>query len=149
MRQALVLFLLVAAGSAAPLRAAEQKKLGAGVILGVPFGLTGKYWFDPRYAVQAAVGASEGNLVVSGDYLMHFDDVLPKKREGRLPLYAGVGVKLKTESRFFFGLRFVGGIAFFHSRQPLELFAEIAPVVRLAPSEGAAFDGGVGIRYYF
>jgi hypothetical protein len=25
----------------------------------------------------------------------------------------------------------------------------VAPVVRLAPSEGAAFDGAVGVRRYF
>lgn len=140
--------LLIAAGLATSVRAAGQEKLGLGVIMGVPFGLSGKYWVNPRYAAQAAVGISDYNLVVSGDFLRHFYDVLPRKSEGRLPLYAGMGMKLKTETRTFFGLRFVGGIAFFHSRLPMDFFAEIAPVLRLAPNEGAAFDGGVGVRYY-
>jgi len=43
----------------------------------------------------------------------------------------------------------VGGVSFFSSAQPIELFAEVAPVLRFAPSEGGAFDGGVGARWYF
>lgn len=132
-----------------PAQAARPGELGAGVILGVPFGASAKYWVDERYAAQAAMGVSDGNFVLSSDYLLHFENVLPKRREGRLPLYAGVGMKLKSENPTFFGLRFVGGVSFFHSKEPLEFFAEVAPVLRLAPSEGAAFDGGVGLRYYF
>ena len=148
MRRLLFLSLLIAA-SAAPAWAGQSGKLGAGVILGVPFGASAKYWVDERYAAQAAMGVSDGNFVFSSDYLLHFDDVLPKRRAGRLPLYAGVGIKVKSEKPTFFGLRFIGGVSLFHSEKPLEFFAEVAPVLRLAPSEGAAFDGGVGLRYYF
>lgn len=143
------LTIVVALTCASAAGAAQEGRLGAGVILGVPFGASAKYWVDERYAVQAALGVSDGNFTASSDYLLHFEDVLPKKRAGRLPLYAGVGAKIKSEEPTFFGLRFVGGLSFFHSREPLEFFAEVAPVLRLAPSEGGAFDGGVGLRYYF
>ena len=130
-------------------RAEERGKLGVGAILGVPFGATGKYWIDDRYAVQSALGVSDGDLTVSADALRHFNDVLPRKRAGRLPLYAGLGLKYKAERRTFIGLRFVGGVSFFRTKSSLEFFAEVAAVLRLAPNEGQAFDGGVGLRRSF
>ena len=146
MRTALAFLLLLAASAA---RASQAGQLGAGAILGVPFGATAKYWIDDRYAAQAAVGVSDGDLVLSADWLRHFDDVLPRKKAGRLPLYAGLGLKLKTESQTFVGFRLVGGVEFFHKTEPYSFFAEVAPVVRFAPKEGGALDGAVGVRRYF
>lgn len=132
-----------------PAAASQKGKFGAGAILGVPFGATVKYWLDDKWAAQGAVGVSDGDLTTSADLLKNFDDVLPRKRAGRLPLYAGLGLKLKSESRTFAGFRIVGGVSLFSAKEPLEIFAEIAPVIRFAPSEGAAFDGAVGARWYF
>ncbi len=135
---------------AVPARAAGAEKVGAGVVLGVPFGVTAKYWLDPVYAVQSHIGVSDGNLMVNADLLRNFDKVLPRRLpEARMPLYAGLGLKYKSERRDFVGLRFVGGVSMFHSKKPIEFFAEVAPVLRLAPSEGGAFDGAVGVRRYF
>ncbi|MBI3288600.1 MAG: hypothetical protein HYZ74_03675 [Elusimicrobia bacterium] len=146
MRYAILAVLL---GAGAPARASEAGKVGVGFILGVPFGVTGKYWLDDRYAAQSAIGVSDGDLTVNADMVRNFEGVLPRKRAGRLPLYAGLGFKLKAESQTFFGVRFVGGISLFHSKEPIEFFAEIAPVLRVAPSEGGAFDGAVGVRRLF
>jgi hypothetical protein len=143
------LFLVCLAFAAVSARADGGGKLGAGVILGVPFGATAKYWVDDRHAVQTALGVSDGDLTVSADVLRNFNDLLPRKRPGRLPVYVGLGLKYKAERRTFVGLRFVGGISFFQTKKSLEFFAEMAPVLRLAPNEGAAFDGGVGVRRYF
>lgn len=147
------LLLLALALCAAPAAASEagtaQRPLGAGVILGVPFGVTGKYWFDEKVAGQAAFGAFEGDVVFTGDVLLHADDVLPKSREGRLPLYVGAGVKVKSEDDTFFGFRAMVGISFFAARQPLELFAEVGPVMRVAPKIGGTVDGAAGVRFYF
>ena len=132
-----------------PARATQLGKLGVGVILGVPFGATAKYWLDDRDAVQSALGVFDGDLTLSADFLRNFDDVLPRKRPGRLPLYVGAGLKFKAEKRTFVGMRFVGGVSFFRTKRQLEFFAEVAPVLRLAPNQGAAFDGGVGVRRYF
>ena len=144
----LILAALLAA--AVPVRAAEAPKVGAGVVLGVPFGVTAKYWLDPEYAAQSHLGVSDGDFTMSADLLKNFDKVLPRKvPDFRMPLYAGVGLKLKSERETFFGIRFVGGVSMFHSKKPIEFFAEVAPVLRLAPSEGGAFDGAVGVRRYF
>ncbi len=130
-------------------RADEDGKLGAGVILGVPFGATAKCWLSDRHAVQSALGVSDGDLTVSADVLHNFNDLLPRKHAGRLPVYVGLGLKYKAERKTFLGLRFVGGVSLFQTKKSLEFFAEVAPVLRLAPNEGAAFDGGVGVRRYF
>lgn len=141
----LAVLLLAAAG-----RAAETPKLGAGVVLGVPFGATAKYWLDSRYAVQGHLGVSDGDLTADADFLKNFDDVLPRRIPGsRMPLYAGLGLKFKGERETFVGIRFVGGVSMFHSKKPIEFFAEVAPVLRLAPNEGGTFDGAVGVRRYF
>lgn len=141
---------LLAVVLAAVPAAAADEKLGAGVVLGVPFGVTAKYWLDSRHAVQSHLGVSEGDLTVNADLLRNFDKVLPRKIPGsRMPLYAGLGLKLKTERDVFVGIRFVGGVSLFHSKKPFEFFAEVAPVLRLSPSEGGAFDGAVGFRRYF
>lgn len=149
MRQAILAVLFVAAIGAAPAAAADEK-FGVGPVLGVPFGVTAKYWLDKEYAVQSHLGVSDGDFTMSADALMNFNDALPRRKAGvRMPLYAGVGLKLKSESSTFVGIRFVGGISMFHSTKPFEFFAEVAPVLRLSPSEGGAFDGAVGFRRYF
>ncbi len=147
MRVILAAALVLLAASA---RAAEAPKLGAGIVLGVPFGLTAKYALDARHAVQSHAGVFGGDFTMSADFLWNFNDVLPRKVAGtRLPLYAGLGLKLKTERETFAGIRFVGGVSMFHSTGSYEFFAEVAPVLRLAPSAGGALDGAVGMRRYF
>lgn len=148
MRYSLLAVLLLVA--AVPVRAEEIPKLGAGVVLGVPFGVTAKYWLDPAYAVQSHLGVSDGDFTMNADFLRNFDKVLPRKSPGyRMPLYAGLGLKIKSERETFVGIRFVGGVSMFHSKKPIEFFAEVAPVLRLAPNEGGTFDGAVGVRRYF
>lgn len=147
------LLLVAAFVLAAPAQASEagtkEKPLGAGVILGVPFGVTGKYWLDGNRAVQSAVGAFDGDFTWTGDFLYHLDDVLPKGRDGRLPLYGGLGFRLREDDRRFFGFRFIVGISFFAARHPLEIFAEAGPVLRVAPTTRGTADGAAGVRYYF
>ena len=41
------------------------------------------------------------------------------------------------------------GLSYLTARLPLELFAEIVPVVEFAPDTDADVEGGVGIRFYF
>lgn len=151
MKSFLLLGVLILAAAAA--RASEagtrEKPLGAGVVLGVPFGVTGKYWLDANRAVQSAVGAFDGDFTWTADFLYHLDDVLPKGRDGRLPIYGGAGLRLREASSRFFGFRFMLGISFFAARHPLEIFAEAGPVLRVAPTARGTADGAAGVRYYF
>jgi len=148
MRKSLLAVVLVAAAASA--RAADLPRLGAGVVLGVPFGVTAKYWLDPKYAVQSHLGVSDGDFTMSADFLKNFDEVLPRKIPGsRMPVYLGLGLKVKSERSAFFGIRFVGGVSMFHSKKPIEFFMEVAPVLRVSPSVDGALDGAVGVRVYF
>ena len=123
MNKKLLAVLLFAAFAAAPAAAADEK-FGAGVVLGVPFGVTAKYWLDSRYAVQSHLGVSDGDFTMDADLLKNFDGILPRKVPGyRMPLYAGLGLKFKTETDTFVGIRFVGGVSMFHSKKHIEFFA--------------------------
>ncbi len=147
MKLALALLLTTVTASA---WAAGDEKLGIGIVAGVPFGLTAKYRLASPYSVQSHLGVSDGDFTMNVDFLKDFENALPRKRPGlRMPLYAGLGLKMKTETDTFVGIRFVGGVSLYDSKKPYEIFAEVAPVLRLAPNEGGAFDGAVGIRRYF
>lgn len=133
-------------------QAQEQPgQLGVGVYLGTPFGFSGKYLIDSNLAFASAVGVQGDDLDLHFDLINHFRDVDSRfqPREGRFAPYLGLGIKLKDQKDTLFGFRFVGGVAFVFPRAPIELFGEIAPVLRLAPSAGSNFDGGAGLRYYF
>jgi hypothetical protein len=60
-----------------------------------------------------------------------------------------MGFKVEDQGQTLFGIRFLGGAVYLIEKTPLEVFAEIAPVLRMAPSMGSNLDGGVGVRYYF
>jgi hypothetical protein len=47
------------------------------------------------------------------------------------------------------GIRFPIGLSWLAERVPVELFAEIVPVLEFAPDTDGDIDGGVGVRYYF
>ena len=127
----------------------EPNQLGIGAYIGAPFGFTAKYLIDHRNAVDMAIGAQGSHLDFHCDVLTHFRDFSKQPPKGKIVPYVGLGIKIEGQSEALFGIRFVGGVAYLIENTPLEAFAEIVPVVRLAPSVGSNLDGGVGLRYYF
>jgi hypothetical protein len=135
---------------ASSLRAQEEPgQLGIGIYLGTPFGFSAKYLLDHRNAFDLAIGAQGNNVDVHVDFLTHFRGFSPQPPAGKLAPYLGLGFKAEDQSEALFGIRFVGGVAYLVKDTPLEAFAEIVPVLRMAPSLGSNLDGGVGLRYYF
>lgn len=135
---------------AAPAAAQEAGQLGLGVMLGAPTGGTAKYWLAPARAVDFAIGYS-GNLAFHGDYLWHAWDIFPKPREGKLAGYLGLGGRLRNRERddIEFGFRASGGVAYWLERHPIELFVELAPVLRVNASDTLDLDGALGLRFFF
>src|ERR1017187_7257355 len=136
---------LANAAQAVTSRVGSAEDLGVGIALGQPMGVTAKYWLSSTIAVDAAAGYHfNKNFDVHADYLWHsfssFDI-----QNGRLPFYLGLGGRVLGGNDSQFGLRIPIGISFLPSNQPLEFFAEVAPVVQLAPSIGADVDGAVGV----
>ncbi len=152
MKRILLLILLVTSGISA-------RQLGLGIIIGSPTGLSGKYFFGPKSAIEVNAGWSFWRTVglhLTGDYQFIFPQTFVteegKKIEG-FDLYAGIGgsfrVKEKEneETEFHIGLRIGGGIEYSFSK--FGTFLELYPVVDLVPSTDFDFEGGLGLRFYF
>ena len=142
--------------------ALAQDKLGIGLIVGEPTGLSVKYWLDEEHAIDGAAAWSfwDGDgFQLHADYLWHNFDLLdePSGLEGKLPVYFGVGARLKfrddngrrgDDDDAVFGIRVPVGISYLFDGKPFDLFAEIAPVLDLVPDFDLNFSLAVGMRFY-
>jgi hypothetical protein len=130
----------------------EAGDLGVGVVLGSPTGLTMKYWLDQSNAFDASLAWKFGHddrLAMSADYLWHITLSDVYSLPGKLPFYAGAGLRVLAGDDSEAGLRIPLGLAFLFHDAPIEIYGEIVPVVRFAPDIDSDLDGGVGFRYYF
>src|SRR5262245_56593626 len=112
---------------------AEHGRFGIGPLIGEPIGVGMKFWVSDRPAVDAgAVWSFEDpdGFQLHGDFLYHLMD-LWHLNKGQLPLYFGVGGRVKfvehDDNRA--GIRFPVGIAYLFGDKPIEVFAEVAPIL--------------------
>ena len=129
-------------------RVGSAEDIGFGFALGQPLGITGKYWLSSTTALDAVAGYHfNKNFDMHADYLWHtfssFDI-----QDGRLPFYFGVGGRVNFGNDSNFGMRLPIGASYLPSNQPYEVFAEVAPVVRLLKNLGVDIDGIIGVRVY-
>ena len=135
-----------------------DKKLSAGVMLGVPTGLSLEYMLTPTLAVDLGVGAyllyrERDGFHVHGDLLWH-PFVAVDGVSFQAPLYVGVGARfLRHDGITHLGVRAPVGISFVFNKTPVEVFMEGALVVDFSvsePDQGAVdVNGLVGLRYFF
>ena len=138
-----------------------QEQLGLGVILGEPTGLSVKYWLDDKQAIDGGATWSfwDGDgFQLHADYLWHgFEFLSPLVVSGKLPVYAGVGARLKFRDDngkhddggdTVFGLRVPLGVSYLFDGKPFDIFAEIAPTLDLTPDVELNFAIAVGVRFY-
>jgi len=154
-----VLALLAALAPVRP--ATAQEGFGVGIIAGEPTGVTIKSWLDRTEAIDAAAAWSfsgRDSLQLHVDYLVHdFSLVRPRRLPGRLPLYAGLGARLRLresgkrreDRQAAAGIRVPLGAAYLLADTPVELFLEVVPVLDLAPDTELGLDAAVGARWYF
>src|SRR5258706_1942017 len=127
-------------------RVGSAQDLGIGTELGQPMGVTAKYWLNSTLAVDGAMGYHfNGNFDMHSDILWHSFSSFDVSN-GRLPFYLGAGGRVLLGNDSQFGLRLPLGVSYLSSNQPLEIFAEIAPVIKLVKGIGADVDGAIGIR---
>jgi len=142
------LFALAAPAKATTSRVGSAQDLGLGLQLGQPMGVTGKYWLSSTLAVDGFMGYHfNNNFDTHADVLWHSFSSF-NVSSGRLPFYIGIGGRVLGGNDSQFGLRIPIGVSYLFPSQPLEAYAEIAPIVEVAPSIGADIDGAVGIRLY-
>ncbi|MEI7640300.1 MAG: hypothetical protein WCJ46_02155 [bacterium] len=132
---------------------AWKKDVGLGIVLGVPSGITAKFWQSEETAIDAAATWGWGIMEVQGDYIWHRFDMV-KVESGSLPLYIGAGAYAgfwtngNWHGRAEVGLRMPIGLAYLFTDSPLEIFLEVAPSLSISPAVGLSVGGGIGARYY-
>ena len=150
-----IIGVLLAVASAS---ARTQEPFGFGVIVGEPTGLSLKYWLDDDRAVDGAAAWSfseNDSFQLHGDYLFHNREWL---EADELPCYYGLGARIKfkhddgrgrNEHDTIFGIRFPLGITYLFDEIPLDVFAEIVPVLDLTPDADVDLNAAIGCRFYF
>ena len=150
-----IIGLLLAVSSAS---ARTEQPFGFGVIVGEPTGLSLKYWLDDEHAIDGAAAWSfseNDSFQLHGDYLIHNFELLGADE---LPCYYGLGARIKfrdsdgrgrNEDDTIFGIRFPLGITYLFDEVPLDVFAELVPVLDVAPDADADINAAIGLRFYF
>ena len=130
---------------------AQQSGFGLGIVLGEPTGVSAKGWLSSREAIDGGLAWSlrdAGYLRVHADYLWHFHDVF-RTTDALVPYLGAGGSFGNRPGSGILGVRMVGGLIWYPDGTPIDVFAEIAPVVDLAPETLLRVNGGIGLRYFF
>lgn len=141
---ALVLLILL------PIVSYSQNKLGLGVYLGAPTGITGKYLLSKVNSADLLFAwRFDDAFFVQGHYNFNLSE-LERYKEGVFNFYAGPGLffKAASEKDDAFGISGNLGINYF-LKQKFEFFFELSPKVGLFPGTEFDLTGGIGIRFYF
>lgn len=141
---------------------ADQGDIGVGLIVGEPTGLSMKIWTSNEHAVDLAAAWSfsdNDSFQFHGDYLVHRFNIFENQNmKGKLPIYYGIGARLKLEDEDdngrnnddnLFGIRVPIGISYIFAQEPIDLFAEIVPVMDIAPDTDFDINVAIGGRFYF
>ncbi len=126
---------------------------GLGIIVGEPTGFVGKFYVSRRNAIDGGIAWSlEKNnyMHFHGDYLFHNFDLI-QVDEGRMALYFGIGgrIALVDHADDHVGVRFPLGLNYIFENDMFDIFAEIVPIMDIAPETDFDIEGALGARYYF
>jgi hypothetical protein len=142
---------LALSASAAP--AAATRGIGAGLMLGEPTGGTLKLWVDQDEAWVFGFGVSflrDPSFQAQADYVLHIFEIGRELGVPQMPVYAGLGGRLNgpEDGKLEAGIRLPVGISYFFEKDQVEVFAELVPVLNLAPELRGDLNFGVGLRFY-
>ncbi len=129
----------------------QSKKIGAGIIVGEPTGLSFKYWLTEKTALDAGFAWSfvdENAFQIQADYLIHNFNLI-KVSKGKLPFYFGIGGRLKFSTDVILGVRVPLGLAYIFADEPIDVFLEIVPILDLLPKTDFTIGAAIGGRYFF
>ena len=123
-------------------------KIGAGVYLGSPFGLYGRYFLNSSSFVDARISYN-GSLAVAADYLL-YEPSLVKYEKFVFPLHYGAGATVGFfGSSVLLGARLPAGLNYAFMDGKLDVALEVALDIRVIPSFNLGATGGVSVVYYF
>lgn len=128
-----------------------DNRFAAGIIIGEPTGISLKMWQTNTKAVDAGIAWSLGknsHLSLHADYLFH-KFIIASNEGMKIPLYYGIGARVKLQDETKLGIRFPIGIDYLFRNVPIDVFFEIVPVFDLVPETSFDFGAVIGIRYNF
>lgn len=138
-----------------------ERKLGLGVIIGEPTGVSGKLWMKRDWAIDTAVSYSFFSyLHIMANSVWHFHEAIksihPSLTDLSAYLGAGSGVRISSkdkpksgDARANWYVRVPMGLEYLPRSPRIGPFIEFAPGIGLAPKVFPEIHGGIGIRYYF
>ena len=135
--------LLVASASAA-----QSGKVGVGLVLFEPSGLTAKVWLGRSTALAGGIGwSAEENhyLHLHADFLF-YRHRLAGDRNLDLDFYLGAGGKIVFRDSDNAWFRFPLGVDFLLRKSPLNFFFEVVPSFNFSDLK---LFGAIGFRYIF
>jgi hypothetical protein len=127
-----------------------QNNFGIGIILGEPTGVSAKLWTSSTNAFDFAAAWSfkgDGHLLLQADYVWH--NSLERTSSGNLALYYGIGGRIIFRDDPLIGARIPIGLDYRFTSAPIDIFAELVPILDLAPSTNFNLGGGIGVRFWF
>ena len=139
----------------------SEAKLGIGLILGEPRGVTIKSEMGSNDLILNVGNSGFGQLRIDGLYTFDFPNAF---NSNQFELYMAVGAAIgigdgddifggEGKGRFDrdgdFGIAALGAIGVnFYPAKDWEVFLQLGPIISLVPDIGAGFDGGLGFRYF-
>ncbi len=130
---------------------AQADGFGVGIILGEPTGISAKLWLTEKTAIDGGVAWSmwnESALNIHADFLVHSFNLI-NVSQGQLPLYFGIGARVKLANDPLVGVRVPVGLAYLFGSAPLDIFLEVVPILDLIPGTYFHFNSAIGVRYFF
>jgi len=129
----------------------NESGFGIGIIAGEPTGIAGKTWISQTTAFAGAAAWSfreEAAFHMHVDYVLHSFDLI-KIDKGKLPIYYGIGGRVKLADDSKVGVRIPVGLDYLFEGAPVDVFVEIVPILELVPETEFSLNGGIGVRYFF
>lgn len=139
----------------------SENKVGLGLMVGEPTGISFKAWTSQTTAFDAGLAWSFGRydaINIHGDYLWHHfgifgDDV----EKGQLPVYYGIGGRIifaddypnPGDDNVVLGARVPVGINYLFESSSVGLFLEVVPIVNIIPETDFDINAALGARFYF
>ena len=127
-----------------------QNNFGIGIILGEPTGVSAKLWTSSTNAFDFAAAWSfkgDGHLLLQADYVWH--SPLTRTSSGKLDLYYGIGGRIIFRDDPLVGARIPVGLDYKFTSAPIDIFAELVPILDFVPSTNFNLGGGIGVRFWF
>ncbi len=124
---------------------------GVGAIMGDPTGVSVKHWLTESTAIDAAFAWTLDDynaFAIHADYLLHVPQMV-RIGKADFTMHYGVGGVLVLADSSAFAFRAPLGLSYRFDSNPVDIFAEIAALLLVAPSTDFDINVGIGARYYF